>query len=255
MLELLTTEAFSEWFSRLETDAAEDVATALEVIAELGPEQAPPGSSEALLWYEHASVSRFGVPISRLGLIASRFGSIASTDSLARDLEAWGAFREYVKRVLDQLESARFMRRVTHLGSTEANRVLRAIRSIRVAADPRLRWALKLARDQDTEAEAVRPENACAEVRRLYFEALEAAGFAVTDVPAHSLALREFSRRTPAPAFRLLYGVNAEQRTALVVLGEWLDRNYYGDSVRRAERLWREFLQGELTALAALELR
>jgi hypothetical protein len=33
-----------------------------------------------------------------------------------------------------------------------------------------------------------------------------------------------------------------------VVLGEPLDRCFYGDSVRRAERTWQEFLNGELRA-------
>lgn len=236
MLELFTTEAFAEWFSVLTDDDAEDVATALEVIERIGPEQAPPGSRESLLWYEDASVTDFGLAI-------------------AWDLEAWGSFREYVQRVLMELAAPRFSRRLARLGTSEAQTVAHAISRIRHTADPRRRWALKLAGDPRGAAALVQPENACAEVRRLYFEALEAAGFAVTDVPAHSRALREFSRRSPAPAFRLLYGVHVERKTALVVLGEWLDRSYYGDSVRRAERLWQSFLNGELGELEPLQLR
>jgi hypothetical protein len=45
-----------------------------------------------------------------------------------------------------------------------------------------------------------------------------------------------------------LYGVHVEQKTALFVLGEWLDRSFYGDSVRRAERMWKQFLDGQLRA-------
>jgi len=232
MLELLTSEQFATWFAALDDAAAEDVATALEVIGELGPERAPPGSRESLLWYEHASVAEFGM-----------------NGAFAWDLEAWGAFRDYTQRVLARLEAPRFTLRLTRLADAEAARVLKCIRRIRHAADPRLRWTLKLRGVPVLAGTPVLPENACAEVRRLFFEALEAAGFAVTDVPAHSRALREFSRRSPAPAFRLLYGVDAERKTALVALGEWLDRSYYGDSVRRAERLWSSFLNGELTAL------
>ena len=33
---------------------------------------------------------------------------------------------------------------------------------------------------------------------------------------------------------------------ALVAVGEFLDREFYGDSVRRAERMWKEFLDGDL---------
>jgi hypothetical protein len=232
MLELLTSEQFATWFAALEDGAAEDVATALEVIGALGPERAPPGSRESLLWYEHASVAEFGIDT-----------------AFAWDLEAWGAFRDYAQRVLARLEAPRFTSRLTRLDETRAARVLKCIRRIRHAADPRRRWALKLSGDPAAAAATVRPENTCAEVRRLYFEALEAAGFAVTDVPAHSSALREFSRRSPAPAFHLLYGVDTERETALIALGEWLDRSYYGDSVQRAERLWSSFLNGKLNAL------
>jgi hypothetical protein len=207
MLELLTSEQFAAWFATLEDGAAEDVATALEVIGELGPERAPPGSRESLLWYEHVSVADFG-----LG------------GALPWDLEAWGAFRDYAHRVLAQLEAPRFVARLARLGRDQAALVLKTIHRIRRAVDPRLRWALELGGHPAVAAAPVRPENACAKVRQLYFEALEAAGFAVTDVPAHSRALREFSRRSPAPAFRLLYGVDTERKTALVVLGEWLDR-------------------------------
>ncbi len=258
MLELVTTEVFAEWFAALGDGAAEDVATALEVIAELGPEKAPPGSREALLWFEHPNVTRFGS--TRLAG-AAQFGpgalggALVLEDSLSWDLEAWGGFRDYATQILKRLESPRFTARVGRLGTREAATVMQAIRGIRRATDPRLRWALKLAGDPGGLAARVRPENSCAEVRALYFEALEAAGFAVTDAPVHSRALREFSRRAPGPAFRLLYGVEVERKTALVVLGEWLDRSYYGDSVKRAERLWREFLQGELGEIEPLVLR
>jgi hypothetical protein len=238
MLELLTTEAFAGWFTELADDDAEDVATALEVIERLGPEQAPPESRESLLWYEHKSVANFGL-----------------FDVLAADLETWGSFRDYTKRILTQLEAPRFAARVARLATGDARKVVQAIARIRLTADPRLRWSLELQNERARLAGPARAENAFAAVRRLYFEVLEAAGFAVTDPPVHSRALREFSRRTPAPAFRLLYGVHAERRIALVVLGEWLDRSYYGDSVRRAERLWQGFLMGELTELEPIERR
>jgi hypothetical protein len=230
MLQILTTDAFAEWFAALDDRAAEDVATALDVVEQLGPAQAPPGSRESLLWYEHPSVSRFQM-----------------SDSLAWDLEAWGCFRDYAKQVLQKLESLRFTSRLSCLGTKEAATVLKSIKEIKRATDPRFRWALKLAGDPLGLAK-VHPEDACAELRRMFFDAIEAAGFAVSDVPAHSLALREFSRRVPAPAFRLLYGVHVEQNAALFVLGEWLDRSFYGDSVRRAERMWQAFLDGQLRA-------
>jgi hypothetical protein len=91
MLQLLTTDAFGDWFAGLDDELAEDVATALDVVEQLGPSHSPPGSRESLLWYEHPSVSRF-----------------LPADSLAWDLEAWGSFRDYAKQVLAKLESPRF---------------------------------------------------------------------------------------------------------------------------------------------------
>jgi hypothetical protein len=238
MLQILTTDVFADWFAALDDKSAEDVATVLDVVEQLGPAQAVPGSRESLLWYEHPIMARF-----------------EASDSLPWDLEAWGCFRDYAKQVLSKLESARFAARLSRLDTKTASKVVDAIKQIRRAIDPRLRWTAKLAGDPVALAIRVRPESACAEVRRLYFEALEAAGFEVADVPAHSLALREFTRRAPSPAFRLLYGVHVERETALVVLGEWLDRSFYGDSVRRAERMWKQFLEGELRTVHPAQLR
>jgi hypothetical protein len=234
MLQILTTDAFADWFARLDDKAAEDVATALDVVEQLGPEQAAPGSRESHLWYEHPSVARF-----------------LPGDALAWDLEAWGSFHDYLKQVLAKLASPRFEARLARLGTKEAAAALKAIGRIKRAADPRVRWTAMWTGDPYDGAAEIRANDARAEVRRLYFEALDAAGFRLVDVPAHSRSLREFSRRAPGRAFRLLYGVDVERETALVVVGEWLDRSYYGDSVRRAERLWKEFLDGTLRATPA----
>ena len=83
------------------------------------------------------------------------------------------------------------------------------------------------------------------DVRAAYFAALAAAGFEVVDVQPHSPALREISLRSTAPGLRLLYGIDAPNNRGLVVVGEWLDRSFYGDAVRFAEAVWRRFLQGE----------
>jgi hypothetical protein len=238
MLQLLTTDTFAQWFAALGDKDAEDVATVLDVIEELGPEQAPPGSRESLLWYEHPTVSRF-----------------FAADALSWELDAWGSFRDYAKQVLAKLESPRFTARISRLRPSEVTRVFGAIKRIQRAADPRMRWTLRTLEHPLARLAPGRPEDACNEVRRLYFEILETAGFRVEDVPAHSLALREVSRRVPAPAFRLLYGVDVERKTALIVLGEWLDRSFYGGSVRLAEQAWKQFLDGRSTAARPVQLR
>lgn len=233
MLDVLTSEAFAEWFETLDQETAEEVATVLDVMERLGPSRAVPHSRDSLLWYEHPIAARWD---------ASAF---------ARDLEAWGSFREYAKRVLEVLESPRFAALLARMADEQVRAVMSCVRQIRKIADPRIRWGVKLAeRERAIERRSgASSEDAHAQLRRLYLEALEKAGVTVEDVPAHSLALREVSRRERAPGFRLLYGVHAERGVALVVLGERLDRAFYGDSVRRAEAMWRRFLDGELKSV------
>jgi hypothetical protein len=237
VLDLLLTDPFAAWFAALEDAAAEDVATALDVVEQLGATQAPPASREALLWYEHPTVAEF-----------------EQAGSLAWQLEEWGAFHDYAQRILAKLESPRFVARLARLGTREATQVLSLVRSVKRVVNPRMRWALR-AGGLQPRLPWVTDGDPCAELRRRYLEVLAAAGFEVTDVPAYSAALRELSRRAPSPAYRLLYGVDVRRGVALFVLGEWLDRSFYGDSVRRAERMWRAYLAGDLHTTTPSEVR
>jgi hypothetical protein len=242
MLQVLTTDEFAEWFASLGDAEAEDVATMLEVVERLGHERAAPGSSELLLWYEYPRTAGFGER------------SLDYEQALDFEIHAWGVFRDYAGRVLKALESPRFAARVSRLTSNQADAVFAAIKNIKMAVHSRARWALKIG-EHTRAAPGKAAEGACAEVRRLYFAALEAAGFEAADVPAHTLALREMSRRRPAPGFRILYGIHGARETALFVLGERLDRAFYGDSVRRAESMWTQFLDGTLRATEPALLR
>jgi hypothetical protein len=83
-----------------------------------------------------------------------------------------------------------------------------------------------------------------------------ASGLEVSDLSINSLALRELVVLSPAAdvrrdgpsRHRILYGVDLRREVALIVLGERLDRNFYGDTVRRAERVWQRFLQSNAEA-------
>ncbi len=221
---MLTSDEFADWFAALEDKTAEDVATVLEVVERLGPARAHPTSHEWLLWYEHPGLAQF-----EMRWLQDQF-------------DAWLSFHEYAKRIVDQLESARFVARMAHLSGADASAVVEAIAHIKDLCDPRRR-ALHAGLARRLVAEDLR-----AEVRRWYLAALAAAGLEVSDVPAHSPALRELSLRASEPAVRLLYGVDAPRERALFVLGERLDRSCYGASVRRAEQIWNRFLAGELEA-------
>ena len=246
MFELLTTDEFAEWFAGLDDPAAEDVAATLEVIAQLGARAEAPGSSEWLLWYEHPGLSARG----RLEAL------LAIPPGLARFAEGWGVFLGYVKRVTKHLESPAFVARLAGLEARHAAVVADAVERIRRLSTTRHLALSEFRRRRGALGRALRAEDAgslerftdLTEVREAYFAALAAAGFALNDVPPHSPALREISLRGRPPGLRLLYGVDAPNDRALVVLGEWLDRSFYGDSVRSAERAWQRFLGGRLEA-------
>jgi hypothetical protein len=242
MLKLLTTDAFATWFSALPAGPAEDVAATLEVIVQLGTGTEAPGSSEWLLWYEHPLLSqRRPMPD-----ISERF-----SPEFVRFTQEWGRFAGYVKRVIKHLESPQFVARLPRLSAKDAAAVAEAVARLR-----KLSWARAMARSEfqmkhirpmtfdAAAAAALAPFADVSEAREAYFAALAAAGFEVIDVPQHTAALREISLRSTAPGLRLLYGIDAPKNRGLVVVGEWLDRSFYGDTVRKAEALWGQFLEG-----------
>jgi hypothetical protein len=256
-VKVLTSDEFARWFSALGERAAEDVAVAIEVIAELGTDKEPPGSSEFLTWYEHPSLS------ARLRELRELHGGVhplaGPSGPLSRFIHEWGAFHGYARRVVKHLESQAFTARLGKLHPRDAEAVVGAVAHIRrvttrrtlALSEYQVRRRLWARPPTPEEAARISAFGDVQEIREAYFAALAAAGFAVVDVPAHSPALREMAVREPPPGFRLLYGVDAPRERALVVFGEAFDRSYYGDSVRRAERLWQEFLHGKLPTTEA----
>jgi hypothetical protein len=250
MLELLTTDGFAAWFSGLAAGPAEDVAATLEVIVQLGTRAEAPGSSEWLLWYEHPSLSDRPLPD-----LSERMGP-----EIVKFAHDWGQFNGYVRRVIKHLESTPFVARLARLSAADAAAVTAAVSRIRRLATTRLlslsdlqsRGRLSPFRSpsRSTAAALARVVDV-SEVRECYFAALAAAGIEAVDMPPHTAALREIALRSTPPGLRLLYGIDEPKSRGLVVLGEWFDRSFYGDSVRRAEALWAQFLEGRPLATQA----
>ncbi len=246
VLNLVTTDAFAAWFSALAAGPAEDVAATLEVIVQLGARAEAPGSTDALLWYEHPSLSQR--PSFDRSEIEKRF-----SPEFVRFTQDWGRFHGYVRRVVKHLESRPFVERLARLAPQEAEAVAAAVDRIKHLAKTRLLGVSEL--QQQGRLSPVRAPSASqaaalarfvdvSEVREAYLAALAAAGFEVVDLPANPAALREITLRSTPPGLRILYGIDEKRGRGLVVLGEWLDRSFYGDSVRRAEALWARFLDG-----------
>ena len=55
--------------------------------------------------------------------------------------------------------------------------------------------------------------------------------------------LRELCIDNVQPQLRVLFGLDFPARRLIAILGEALNRRYYGDSVRRAEQRWRAYCQ------------
>jgi hypothetical protein len=256
MLELLTTDAFATWFSALPAGPAEDVAATLEVIVQLGTRTEAPGSSEMLLWYEHPLLSQRRVP----GLMDPR----PLPPQFVKFTQDWGQLLDYTKRVIKHLESKAFVARLGSLSESDAAAVAEGVKRIR-----RLTTARGLAMSEyqskqmlkhlhsptASSTEALARLTDVAELREAYFAVLAAAGFEIADVQQHTAALREISLRTAPPGLRILYGIDEPKNRGLVVVGEWLDRSFYGDTVRHAEAVWREFLEGRPLSTQAASAR
>jgi len=261
VLQLLTTDDFARWFTAQDDRTAEDVAATLEVIAALGVEKEAPGSTEWVTWYEDPAFA------ARLGL---RGGTPIDDPAFGRFVRTWGVFNGYARRVVKHLESPQFRARLTALPAPQADAVAAAITLIKRATTRRVlamseylvksRIALGLRPLTVAQEAGLTAFGELDEIREAYLQALAAAGFEVVDVPAHTRALREILLRGPAGGLRglrLLYGVDEPRNRALVVLGEAMDhpRGFYGDSVRRAEHLWSQFLEGDARATQAAPSR
>jgi hypothetical protein len=217
MVELFTSDEFAAWFDALDDEAAEEVAIALETVEKLGPHRPAPGSSEWLLWYEHRDAPGFVV------------------------LDDWTAFHDSTKEVVARLESPGFAQKLLALPREDAGRVMAAIDALKTASAVRRRGlAMLVAAAEARRGGAI---DAYATLRRAYETVAAAVGLEVGDLPVHSSALRELTVRSPTSRLRVLYGIDLRRNVALAVFGERLDRSFYGDSVRRAERLWQQFLQ------------
>ncbi|HMI86265.1 MAG TPA: hypothetical protein VK550_19360 [Polyangiaceae bacterium] len=222
MLEILTTDEFAAWFDALEDGAAEDVAAALETVEQLGPARPAPGSSEWLLWYEHRDAPEYVA------------------------LDDWTAFHDATKEVTAHLQSPEFAKKLDRLPRDEAGRVMVALDALKMASAVGRRGLAMLV--AGAAARVGRPDDAYAALRQAYQAVATATGVALGDLPVHSSALRELRVRSPASRFRILYGVDLRRDVGLAIVGEPLHRSFYGDSVRRAERVWRQFLQSNTEA-------
>ena len=210
MLTLHTTERFATWFQALEDADAEEIATEIELIGELGPAHAPPRSSELLLWYQCPS------------------GSVPIHGRLQRRFTEFSQFSARLRSVLTTLESESVQRKLAEVSDERAVVALTTLRRIAARASFQHVFAAE--------------EQSWSEVEDLCRRVFEALGMSEATTPTRD-GLRELSINTCKPPVRVLYGVDAPRSRGLLILGESLDGCAYGPSVRRALALRREFME------------
>ena len=220
MLELFTTPEFAGWFEALGDAEAEAVATALEVLArrDRSSRPGPEHGSTMLLWMEDQP----------RGLA-----------SWHRELHAYLERSDEARTLLRRLETPRAAAQFARLPAADAQRALELMMAIQGHVGT---TALRLRLGGTA---SIDPRSS---MRRAYAE-LAALIHLEEEASTSAAALRELVVPHGPARLRVLFGLDFSRRHGLLVLGERLDRRYYGDSVRRALRVWEQFRTGDRDAV------
>ena len=124
MFEITPSTEFSAWFESLSPELAEEVACALDLLAEAGVALGPSHASRLVLWYDGSGRSDGAVSFDALQP-PFRIPTASSHDD-ARELVHWH------HEVVRCLESATFRERLARLEPDAANVALLAIENLRV---------------------------------------------------------------------------------------------------------------------------
>jgi hypothetical protein len=232
MFRLSPEPEFVAWFESLSEAEAEEVASALEVVASAGEALDPPRVSRALLWFDGTGT----------GAGTSLEGGLEL--AVSHSAEALRSMLTWQRELIAALEAEPFGVRLASLSprlSAEAlDTVARLRRELRAwQREVLLRFA----------SGTVSPERLVAkraELMQTFSSVLELMGFSAGRFIALSNGLRELTVATTTPKLRVLFGVDATAKRLIVLLGEPLTRAYYGDSVRRAEQRWASYQERAL---------
>jgi hypothetical protein len=243
MFQITPSNEFATWFEALAPELAEEVACALDLVAEAGVALGPSRTSRALLWYDG---SGGGEPTDAwYGLRAA--GDAPRSFDDVREVLLW--YREVVRCV----ESSAFRERLARLEPQAASVALAAVENLKVrlkaararsalcSSTPALpRSALATLatltpREARVLAERFAPEN---ELKEPFFEVLRLVGLEPTQMMNSPSGLCELTIASTEPPLRVLFGLDAPGQRIVALLGEPLTRSYYGDSVQLAEQRW-----------------
>jgi hypothetical protein len=264
MYEVVVSDRFAVWYEGLPEARAEEVTLALHVAAGLGRAIDPARSRQFLLWFD-GSGERFDSELERqldqhaalLGWghrMASCLESTAFRDRLA-ELEPELA-REVllaVARVKSLLVSARMINALSAYGLSGTVRLSVEERWLdELIQAERKRGALlaMVARKAPEKAGHGAHGEAPGPLYLAVLELLRLAGLNPNLFFDDQTRLRELVVGEGPARSRLICGVDVPRRRIIAILGERLDRRYYGDSVKFAEAYFRDYLAQQELALA-----
>lgn len=252
MFEVTVTPEFEFWFQALEPAVAEHVAAALDLLESSGPALDGVKASRWLLWYDGTFHIR---PTSMLDRERLE-GLNDATDELRR-LAFW------YQEAMRWLDSPKFLARLAELDPQTARAALSGIERVRGCVRVTRNWGPYLhglgpkvpvavqGAPVSGKAESVALSRMVAastlarrdSVKGALVELLTLMGLDLEDAPEPPSGLRELTISTTSPPLRVIVGIDVPRKRILALLGEPLNRAYYGDSVRSCERRWREFCQ------------
>ena len=219
MFEITVTEELEDWYQGLPAAAAEQVAAELNVLERLGPGLDAVRASRLLLWFDGMTGPQ---PL-----------------ELRETMAQLGQLMRQRTEALRCLETPDFQARFLKLDPRRAQQGHELIETLRA----RVRAAglqLLLQRRRLVEADHERVWLSDT-VQAALQEVLAFVGLRPEDVVDTASGLRELTLPALTPAHRLLYAIDMPRRCILAILAEPLDRSYYGDAVRLAERRWRDY--------------
>ncbi len=262
MFEITPTSEFSAWFESLSPELAEEVACALDLLAEAGVALGPSRTSRALLWFDGcgnevpSGSSQGNRPLwpREAGLLSPGH----TTESQLRSFEDVRELLLWHREVVRCLESTAFRERLARLEPKAAGVALRAVENLKVrlkAVAKRIALQGPLPRPAPAHLppsalsalsprevrilqERFAPEN---ELKQGFFEVLRLVGLEPSQMLNSASGLCELTIPSTEPPLRVLFGLDAPAQRIVVLLGEPLTRSYYGDSVNLAERRWLQY--------------
>lgn len=237
MFEIVPEPDFRSWFESLAEPLAEEVAAALEVVAHAAETLEPPGVSRALLWFDGTGTGASSV--GSASAYAVRLLLERSADGL-RSVLAWQ------HELLACLGAPVFRRRLEKLPASLATDALSTVEKLRQELRA---WQKQVLLGLGAGRVSVDlMERRRAAIMREFSGVLELLGFRPGEFIALSSGLRELTMTRVNPPLRVLFGIDVTAKRLVALLGEPLDRAYYGDSVRAAEARWARYQERAMRA-------